>query len=196
MPAVKRKKAPKTVPKLQPFPGGLTICYVGNGKGKTTAAVGVAVRAAGDGKRVLFFQFFKSPEWPSGERESLRKLGIQVEVHGKGFVGIWGDKKPKAEHQAAARAALGKAKRLLIAKKFDVIILDELISCVEEGLLSVKDVVALIQAKRDKAKNLHLVLTGHTKYSAILKVCDVVSEMQMVKHPFYQGFLAVKGIDY
>ncbi len=196
MPAVKRKKALKTIPKLKPFPGGLTICYIGNGKGKTTAAVGVAVRAAGDGKRVLFFQFFKSPEWPSGERESLRKLGVQVEVHGKGFVGIWGDKKPKAEHQAAARTAFGKANELVLSGKYDVVILDELISCVEEGLLTVEEVVALITTKRAQARNVHLVLTGHTKYPAILKVCDVVTEMQMVKHPFYKGFLAVKGIDY
>lgn len=196
MSAVKRKKVLKAVPKLKPFPGGLTICYIGNGKGKTTAAVGVAVRAAGDGKQVLFFQFFKSPEWPSGERESLRKLGIQVEVHGKGFVGIWGDKKPKAEHQAAARAAFKKAQSLVLSGQFDVVILDELISCVEEGLLTVKDVVALIKTKRAQAKNLHLVLTGHSKYPAILKACDVVTEMQMLKHPFYKGFLAVKGIDY
>jgi cob(I)alamin adenosyltransferase len=181
---------------FRPFDRGLALGFFGNGKGKTTAAVGVAARAAGYKKRILFFQFFKSPAWPSGERESLRKLGVKVEVQGKGFVGILGDRKPKAEHRAAAEAALAKANKYLTSGKFDVVIFDEIISCVEVGLLSVKDVVALLRRRSAKAKNVHVVMTGHKRYAAIIKLCDTVTEMKMLKHPYNRGFLAVKGIDY
>lgn len=191
MPAVKR--VTHTHRRLRTFDRGLIICFIGNGKGKTTAAVGVAVRAAGYKKRVLFFQFFKSPAWPSGEQESLKKLGVKVEVQGKGFVGILGDRKPKAEHRAAAQAALVKAEKYLKSGKFDVIVLDEIISCVEVGLLSVAEVVALLVRK---PRSMHVVITGHRKYPVILKLCDVVTDMRAVKHPFTKGFLAVKGIDY
>jgi cob(I)alamin adenosyltransferase len=192
MSAVKRAKS-TTHRRLRPLGHGLTIAYIGNGKGKTTAAVGLAVRAAGYGKRVLFFQFIKSPEWPSGEQEILRKLGMHVEVQGKGFVGILGDRKPETEHRAAAQAALVKAEKYLTSGKFDVIILDEIISCVEVGLLSVAEVVALLVRK---PKDTHVVITGHKNYPPILKLCDVVTDMREVKHPFTKGFLAVKGIDY
>jgi cob(I)alamin adenosyltransferase len=192
MPSVKREKL-TTQLRFRPLDRGLTIAYVGNGKGKTTAAVGLAVRAAGYKKRVLFFQFFKSPSWPSGERESLKKLGVKVKVLGKGFVGILGDRKPKAEHRAATQAALVKAEKYLESGKFDVIVLDEIISCVEVGLLSVAEIVALLV---QKSKDMHVVITGHKRYAAIIKLCDVVSEMKMVKHPYYRGFLATQGIDY
>ncbi|PIS40603.1 MAG: cob(I)yrinic acid a,c-diamide adenosyltransferase [Candidatus Kerfeldbacteria bacterium CG08_land_8_20_14_0_20_43_14] len=189
---------PKKIPKLKVFPRGLNICYFGKGKGKTTAAVGLAVRAAGYGLKVLFFQFFKSPDWPSGERLALERLGVKVEIHGKGFVGIWGDKKFFAEHKKSALEAFGLVKRLLASGKFQVVILDEIISCLEVGLLSEKSVGDLLKqkTKSPKMKKIHLVMTGHKKYPAIARYCDLITEMKMVKHPFYKGFLAVKGIDY
>ena len=183
----------RRIKRFRPFDRGLIVCFIGNGKGKTTAAIGVATRVAGYKKRVLFFQFFKSPSWPSGERESLRKLGVKVEVLGKGFMGILGDRKPKAKHRAAAQAALIKAEKYLKSGKFDVIILDEIISCVESGLLTVAEVVALLARK---PKDMHVVITGHKNYPPILKLCDVVTDMRAVKHPFTKGFLAVQGIDF
>ncbi len=193
-------RSPKRiVPKrLRPFPSGLTVAYVGDGKGKTTAAVGMATRALGYGWKTLFFQFFKSPQWPSGEREALRKLGATVEVHGEGFVGILGDRKDVREHQAAARQALDRAWTHIASGAFHLVILYEVISCLEQKLFPVSALVALLDKRRHhpKAKNVHLVLTGHQRFPALLKRCDLVSDMRMVKHPYYQGFIAVKGIDY
>ena len=189
---------PVYMKRLKQFKGGLTICYIGNGKGKTTAAVGVAVRAAGYGKRVAFVQFFKSKQWPSGERASLAKLGIAVMVLGKGFVGIWGDKLSLATHKQAARQALAKSKALVMSGRYDLVILDEIISSIESGLISVKDVVILLRQRKKsvKARKTHIILTGHTKYPKILALADLVTEMRSLRHPFDKGFLAVKGIDY
>lgn len=190
-----RKIAPK---KLHPLGRGLTVLYRGDGKGKTTAAVGVAVRARGYGWKVLFLQFSKSKQWPSGERKALAKLGVDVRVMGLGFVGILDDRKPLGEHRAAARRALAAAKKLLLSGRYKLVVLDEVISSLEQQLLKPSDLVALlkVRTRHPKAKNLHLVLTGHDRYPAIEKLCDLVTEMKMVKHPYYKGFLAVKGIDF
>jgi len=174
------------------------LAYIGKGKGKTTAAVGVATRAAGYGWKVLFFQFYKSKDWPSGERESLRKLGVDVEVHGQGFVGILGDRKPLAQHKASARKALNRAWALIASGKYQLVVLDEVISCLEQKLFPVSAVTTLLEKRAAslKAKAVHLVMTGHDKFPALLKHCDLVTEMKMLKHPYYKGFIAVKGVDY
>lgn len=193
------KKVKRISPKrLRPFPHGITVAYIGDGKGKTTAAVGVATRAAGYGWKVLFLQFYKSAAWPSGERDALRKLGVDVEVHGEGFVGILGDRKHLVEHQRAAQRALSLAWARIVSGKYKLVVLDEVISCLEQKLLTVASLVALLQkrAVHPKAKYVNLVLTGHQEFPAILKRCDVVTEMRMVKHPYYKGFIAVKGIDF
>jgi cob(I)alamin adenosyltransferase len=171
---------------------GLTIVYIGDGKGKTTAAVGVATRAAGWGYRVAFLQFVKGT-WPSGERKALPKLGVTVKAMGTGFVKIMGDKLPMRVHRAAAAKAFAKAKRVLRSKRFDVVICDEAISSVEAKVATQAQVLALIAAK---PANVHLVLTGHKKFPRILKAADLVTEMKMTKHPYYAGHLAQKGIDY
>ena len=189
----------KAVPKkLRPLQRGLRIAYIGDGKGKTTAAVGVATRAAGYGWKVLFFQFYKSPAWPSGEREALRKLGVDVEVHGQGFVGILGDRKPLAQHQAAAKQALDRAWVQVNSGKYKLVVLDEIISCLEQKLFPVSNVVSMLKrhAVSPTASKVHIVMTGHKKFPELLKQCDLVTEMKMVKHPYYKGFIAVQGIDY
>jgi cob(I)alamin adenosyltransferase len=176
----------------------LTIAYVGDGKGKTTAAVGAAVRAAGYGWKVLFFQFYKSPKWPSGERLALHKLGVEVKVRGEGFVKILGDKKPLAVHKKAAAEALAEVKRLVFSGKYGLVVLDELISCLEQKLLPERTVIGFLDARKrhPRARQVHLILTGHHRYPAILKRCDLVTDMKMVKHPYYKGILATKGIDF
>lgn len=190
-----RKIVPK---KLRPLGRGMTVLYRGDGKGKTTAAVGVAVRARGYGWKVLFLQFSKSKQWPSGERAALTKLGVDVRVLGLGFVGILDDHKPLEEHRAAARRALTVAKKLLVSGHYNLVVLDEAISTLEQKLLKSSDMVKLLKdrAKNAKARKVHLVLTGHDRYPAIEKFCDLITEMKMVKHPYYKGFLAVRGIDF
>lgn len=190
-----KKRVPK---KVRVADHGLTIAYIGNGKGKTTAAVGAAVRAAGYGWKVLFFQFYKSLQWPSGERLALHKLGVDVMVRGEGFVKILGDKKPLSVHKKAAAAALAEAKRLVFSGKYSLVVLDELISCLEQKLLTMKEVAAFldVRMKDARARKVHLILTGHHRYPAILKRCDLVTDMKMVKHLYYKGILAIKGIDF
>jgi len=172
---------------------GLTLLYIGFGKGKTTAAVGLAVRARGWGQRVFFMQFMKEDKWPSGERAMLKKLGVTVAVVGEGFVKIRGDQKPFAIHKAAARRAYEQALKIVRSPKYDVVVLDEIVSAVESKLLSQSEVLRLIRAKRSAQ---HLALTGHTAFPKIIAACDLVTEMRKIKHPFDQGLLAVKGIDY
>lgn len=173
---------------------GLTILYVGNGKGKTTAAIGLAVRAAGSGMSVIVLQFMKSKKWQSYERQALETLGVRVRVLGSGFVGIIDDVHPLRWHKQNAKKALSIARRILRSKRFRVVVLDEVVTAVEEGLLTIKDVQSLI---RDKPKEVHLALTGHSKYPSLIAACDLVTEMKNIKHPYYtEGLLAQRGIDF
>ncbi len=182
---------------LQPVPRekrhGLVIVYTGNGKGKTTAALGMALRAVGYDWRILIVQFIKG-DWMYGELESYRRLAPNLELKrmGKGFVGIMGDKKPIEEHQEAARVALQYVKEHL-DQDYDLIILDEINVALSEGLVAVNDVLDLIQ---QKPPYLHIVLTGRYAPQEIIDAADLVTEMTEVKHPFQKGILAQPGVDY
>lgn len=175
--------------------------YIGNGKGKTTAAVGLAVRAAGAGKKVLFCQFVKSSaakqrgEWPlSSEIGVLKNIkGVTVKVLGQGFVGILGDGKKRDEHARAAGAGLRWLTDQIKSGKYQVIVADELISSLELKLLAEKEVRALFALKN---KFEVLVLTGHRKYNGLITGADLVTEMKLVKHPYYKGMIARRGIDF
>ncbi len=212
--------------KFSDEPKGLVICYLGAGKGKTTAAMGMAVRAAGAGMNVYILQFVKAKgadeegkkvgEWPvSSEIEFFNALeqyhplapsyakrgnegegrigNIYNEQVGLGFVGILGDQKEKAVHIKAALDGLNKAREIISSGRYQVVILDEIISALESKLLEERDILDLISVKSPLQ---HLVLTGHNKFPKILERCDLVTEMVMVKHPYYKGILAQRGIDY
>ncbi|MFA6511591.1 MAG: cob(I)yrinic acid a,c-diamide adenosyltransferase [Patescibacteria group bacterium] len=185
----RRTKAPKGKHRKT----GLAIYYYGDGKGKTTAAIGIAVRAAAYGLKVLYFQFMKGT-WPSGERKSLVKIpGITVEAVGEGFVGILDDTKPRRVHVTAAKHGLTKVKKLLTSGMYDVVVCDEAVSAVEANLLSVRDVAGLMRVRPERVT---LVITGHDRYPTLEKQAHLVTEMKMIKHPYYQGILAQKGIDF
>jgi len=171
---------------------GLTIVYIGDGKGKTSAAAGLAARAIGTGFKVLYLQFVKG-DWPSGERESLAKLGVEVRLMGKGFVGILGDRKPIEEHKKAALTAKASAIEALQSEKYNLVILDEALSAAESDLLTEEDILEIIRAKPEK---IHLCMTGHKRWKKIIEAADLVTEMKMIKHPYYKGILAQRGIDY
>ena len=191
--------APRTVPKqFHPADHGLVHAYLGDGKGKTTAAIGVAVRAAGHDWRVCFLQFMKSSQWPSGERRSLRKLGVEVEVLGEGFYKILGDRKPAEMHQAAAAKALAMAREKIWSGQYRLVIMDELGTAVEEKVLDKKAVEKLLRdhAKDKQAKEVNLIWTGHQKFGWMIKYADLVTEMKMIRHPYYQGIIATRGLDY
>lgn len=206
-----KPKKLKMPTKFSDEPRGLVICYIGAGKGKTTAAMGMAVRAAGDGKNVFILQFVKAGnktdekvkegEWPiSSEINFFDSISypsgvgkIDNEQVGLGFVGILGDKKEKDIHIRAALKGVERAREIITSGKYELIILDEIISAIEVGVLEERDILDLIKLK---GKLQHLVITGHNYYPKILKQCDLVTEMKMVQHPYYKGILAQKGIDY
>jgi cob(I)alamin adenosyltransferase len=171
---------------------GLTIVYIGDGKGKTSAAAGLACRAVGSGYKVLYLQFVKG-DWPSGEREALAKLGVEVKLMGRGFVGILGDRKHISEHVRAATQAMEASIKALNSKKYDLVVLDEALSAVESKLLTEADILEIMYAKPD---SVHLCMTGHKRFKKIIEKADLVTEMKMIKHPYYKGILAQRGIDY
>ncbi len=178
---------------------GLIIIYTGNGKGKTTASLGAALRALGHGWRVLVIQFFKG-DWPVvfGEVEMGKRLAPQLEVLqlGKGFVKHMGDKKPFDEHLAAAKEALRIAKEKISSGTYDLIILDEIIYAIDYAgvqLVSIDEICTLIDAK---PPSLHLMLTGRNAPQALIDRADLVTEMREIKHPWQQKIPAQEGIDY
>ena len=173
---------------------GLIIVHTGNGKGKTTAALGLAMRAWGDGLRVLILQFIKGG-WKYGEIETIKKLGeidgrIELRRLGKGFQRNTDD---KAEHIEAAKEALKEAGKAFESGNYDLIILDEINYAVKFELITVEDVKALL-AKRPA--ELHVVLTGRDAKEEIIDMADLVTEMKLIKHPYKKGIKAQKGIEF
>lgn len=173
---------------------GLLIVYTGGGKGKTTAALGMTVRAVGYGHKVLILQFIKG-SWRYGELDGLKRLAPEVELvqGGEGFVGIIDDTKERSEHERAAHHALALAGEKLATDVYDLAILDEINYAVNLSLIPLEDVKRLIA---NRPRRLDLVLTGNHAHPDIVEMADLVTEMQEIKHPFQKGLKAKKGIDF
>jgi cob(I)alamin adenosyltransferase len=173
---------------------GLLIVYTGGGKGKTTAALGMAVRSTGYGRRTLILQFIKG-SWRYGEIDGLKRLAPEVEFlqGGEGFVGIVDDDKPREDHAAAAQAALALARARVASDSYDLVILDEINYAVDLGLIALDDVIALV---KDRPPRLDLVLTGNHAAPEIVELADLVTEMREIKHPYQRGLKAKKGVDF
>jgi len=173
---------------------GIVIVYTGNGKGKTTASLGVALRAIGHGLKVCMVQFIKG-EWHYGELNSLKKLEPDFEliVAGKGFIGIIDDDHTFEEHVRAAKTALDIVEQKISLDKYDIIILDEINYAVHLGLLQLADVMRIIQ---NRPKRLSLIFTGNHACEEIILLADLVTEMKEIKHPYKKGFKAKRGIDF
>lgn len=172
---------------------GLVIVYTGEGKGKTTAALGLALRAAGYKKKVLIIQFGKT--WFTGELEGIKMLSPYVKIvqGGLGFVKIYDDQYDLKQHKEMAEKTFEQLYEVAKSDKYDIIIADEIIGAVAGKLLPQKKLIELIKAKPEK---LDLVLTGHHAKRSLFKHVDLVTEMMPVKHPFEKGFLAKPGVDY
>ena len=178
-------------------PHGLVIVHTGDGKGKTTAALGLAMRAWGDGLRVLILQFIKGG-WRCGELNAIAALAksaaggtIELRQMGKGFTRK-GDV-DAAEHQRAAQEALAEARAAITSGAWDLVILDEINYAVKFGLLETSDVLALLDARPPA---LHVVLTGRDAAPEVIARADLVTEMHLVKHPFQHGVKAQRGIEF
>lgn len=172
---------------------GLVIIYTGSGKGKTTAALGTAIRAAGYGQKIAIVQFIKGT-WKTGEMESLKRLKPEIELFrsGRGFVGILDDRLPRAEHRRAAHETLELARRLF-RKSYDLVILDEINYAIHLHLLSVSSVITLLETRPSSTS---VILTGNHSPPSLLRIADLVTEMHEIKHPYQQGIPAKRGIDY
>ncbi len=163
--------------------------YTGNGKGKTTAALGLAVRAAGAGKKVYIGQFIKGRNYC--ELRALKKFkNIKIDQFGRGcFI----KKKPAGKDIELARAGLEKAKKIAEKQKFDLIILDEINVALDLKLLKCREVLKFIKSVPRK---IELVLTGRNAPRAVIKAADLVSRINEVKHYFQKGLKARRGIEY
>jgi len=182
---------------------GLVQVYTGSGKGKTTAALGLAMRAAGHGLRVCFVQFLKAG-WESGEREAAARFAPEVEIHVFGAA-QWGNRSqagddtpwwklpPSEDDREQAQEAMLFARRAVTGGEYDIVVLDEVFGGLRFGLISLDEVMGLICAKPPKVE---LVLTGREAPPEVIQAADLVTEMNAVKHPYDRGVKARKGIEY
>ncbi|MBI2756273.1 MAG: cob(I)yrinic acid a,c-diamide adenosyltransferase [Chloroflexi bacterium] len=182
---------------------GQTLVFFGDGKGKTTAAFGIALRAVGRGWKVLMIQYTKMGEWPKGEPmgeiAGARRLAPDFEVisTGIGFVNILGDTFTFGEHREAAQRGLELAKEKMGSGEYELVILDEVIGAVSEGQIDLDQLLGLMKAK---PRELNLVVTGHDDahrfIDHVIELADLATEVKKVKHPFDTGHQARKGLDY
>lgn len=170
---------------------GLLMVNTGNGKGKTTAALGVLFRAWGRDLKVAMVQFLKSNTATYGEIKAARKLGIEIQPVGKGFTWM---SKDIATDEAQARAGWEYARSLIEAGQHDIVILDEMTYVMSFGWVPVEEVLAVL-AKRPPL--MHVIVTGRKADPALIEAADLVTEMQEIKHPYRdQGIRAQKGIEF
>lgn len=170
---------------------GLLIVHTGAGKGKTTAALGLAFRALGQGMKVGIVQFIKGAI-ATGEAALVRRLGLPIEMHtlGEGFT--W-NTQDRDRDVASARAGWEKAVALLRDAAFDLVILDELNVVLNYGYLPLEEVLGELRRKREM---LHVVVTGRNAKDELIELADLVTEMKLVKHPYRGGVKPQKGIEY
>lgn len=177
----------------------MLMVFTGNGKGKTTAAIGQAIRALGQGKRVFMIQFIKSDRYPSGEdgilSGALPAAGgtFHFEKAGLGFVGILGDDLPFDAHCDAARAALGKAQAAVRSGEYDLAILDEVNVALDLGLLTLGEVTKFLD---EVPAGVDVIFTGRYAHSEILFRADLATKCEELCHPYRHKVGARKGIEY
>lgn len=172
---------------------GLLMVFTGNGKGKTTAAMGVAFRAAGQGFKTLMIQFIKG-SWHYGELDSAPMLGGAFEIRpmGRGFVKV-GTEKPDAEDVRLVEDAWAAAVEAMRSDTYDMLILDEINYAIHYGMLPIDRVLGDLAARPER---LHVICTGRNAHPRLIEAADLVSEIKEIKHPFHKGILAQRGIDY
>jgi cob(I)alamin adenosyltransferase len=168
----------------------LVLVNTGDGKGKTTAALGTLLRARARGWKVCVVQFMKSGDWKVGEEQSARALGIDWWTIGDGFT--W-EAEDLDESEAVAMEAWRQAKAVIAGGEYQVVMLDEVTYPMNFGWIDTAEVVAVI---RDRPEQTTVILTGRDAPAEIIDIADTVTEMRKVKHPFDRGITARRGIDY
>ena len=186
---------PIKIDKLEPKkPHGLVVVITGNGKGKTTSAMGMVLRASGHGFKSCIIQFMKGDLY-TGEWDGVKRLDGLVELHatGMGFCGIQGNTYTHAEHRASAQAAIALATTKMASGDYQLIILDEINNALQLKLVDLEQVLGLIKAKPELV---HMVLTGRNAHPEVIDLADTVSEVCEVKHAYQKDIEPQPGIDY
>jgi cob(I)alamin adenosyltransferase len=185
---IRKDQAEKRAHRLPPR--GLAIVYTGNGKGKTTAALGVLFRAWGQNMRVAMLQFLKSQTGKWGEVRAAQKIGVEIIPLGDGFT--WTS--DNLDHdKALAQQCWQLCREKIESDQYDVVIMDEITYALNYGWLDLVEVLATLRARNPK---MHVILTGRNAPAELIDYADLVTEMNEIKHPYNQGILAQKGVDF
>jgi cob(I)alamin adenosyltransferase len=172
---------------------GLLIVHTGNGKGKTTCALGLMMRAAGRGLKCCMVQFMKSRNDRYGEHIAAEKLGIEVHTMGDGFT--WDTKNPDQDIETA-RITWNVCLEKMKSTDYDLLVFDELVYVLSYKMLPVAEVLEEFRAVRDRQPALHIVVTGRDAPPELIEAADLVTEMRDIKHPFTAGIRAQQGIEF
>ena len=172
---------------------GLLMVHTGNGKGKTTCALGLLMRAAGRGLNCCMIQFMKSRNDRYGEHEAAEKLGIEVHTMGDGFT--WDTKNPEQDRQTA-RETWNLCVEKMRSGEYDLLVFDELVYVLSYNMLPLAEVLEEFGAIRAAQPALHIVVTGRDAPSELIEAADLVTEMREIKHPFTSGIRAQQGIEF
>ena len=191
--ATKEKKYKWRRESYQEQTRGLLMVHTGNGKGKTTCALGLMMRAAGRGLSCCMIQFMKSRSDRYGEHDSAEKLGIEVHTMGDGFT--WDTKNPEQDIKTA-RDTWQLCVEKLRSGKYDMLVFDELVYVLSYGWLPVEEILEEIRTARAAQPALHIVVTGRDAPVPLIEAADLVTEMTEIKHPFASGIRAQKGIEF
>ena len=192
---LRRGSAPERIDRLEPKERkGLVVVITGHGKGKTTSALGMALRACGHGMRVCIIQFMKGDLY-AGEWDGIRKMDCAIELHatGKGFCGIRGNPYPRSEHRANAQDGIDLVREKMATGGFDLMVLDEINNAVRHKLVDLEQLLGIISSKPPL---MHLVLTGRNAAPEVIELADTVSEVLEIKHAYRNGIEPQPGIDY
>jgi cob(I)alamin adenosyltransferase len=186
---------PVEVSKLSPEkPHGLVVVITGNGKGKTTSAMGMVLRSSGHGLKTCIIQFMKGDLY-SGEWDGVKLLGGLVELHstGMGFCGIQGNPYSRDEHRECAQNAIELVKEKMSSGEFDILLLDEINNALKLKLVDLDQVLDIVNSKPEL---MHLVLTGRDAHPDVVELADTVSEVCEIKHAYRKDIEPQPGIDY
>lgn len=170
---------------------GLLMVFTGHGKGKTTSAIGMAMRAAGHGMKVFFLQFIKG-SWKYGEIDAFKRFDdlIDFQIIGRGFT--WKSDDAEKDRETAV-LAWERAKEALFSERYQMVVLDEFTYTLLYNMLEKDEVIRVLSEKPAKV---HLVITGRDAIPELLEIADLVTEMQVVKHPLKEGIVAQRGVEF
>ncbi len=172
---------------------GLLMVNTGEGKGKTTAALGVLIRAAGRGMKCCLIQFMKSKTDRYGEHESLEQLGVEVYTMGDGFT--W-DTNDTAQDIKTSEETWALCVEKMSSDEYDLLVFDEIVYVLDYKFLDINKVMDEVRQVRESQPHLHIIMTGRNAPPLLVEAADLVTEMKEIKHPFHEGIFAQQGIEF